>query len=89
VAAVEEQDRPVASRLARWQAAQGPEVTSLAYTNVHMEEPAARALITLLDGSRDRAAVRAEFTERTGMRLSAEDLDANLVELARLFILEP
>ena len=43
-------------------------------------------LITLLDGTRDRAAIRAEFAERTGMRLSAEDLDANLVELARLFL---
>jgi SAM-dependent methyltransferase len=82
-------ERPVASRLARWQAAQGPEVTSLAYTNVHMEEPAARVLITLLDGTRDRAAIRAEFAERTGMRLSAEDLDANVAELARLFILTP
>ena len=56
-------------------------MTSLAYTNVHMEEPAARLLITLLDGTRDRAAIRAEFAERTGMRLSAEDLDANLSEL--------
>jgi SAM-dependent methyltransferase len=82
-------ERPVASGLARWQAAQGPEVTSLAYTNVHMEEPAARVLITLLDGSRDRAGVRAEFAERTGVRLSAEDLDANLAELGRLFILAP
>jgi SAM-dependent methyltransferase len=82
-------ERPVASRLARWQAAQGPDITSLAYTNVHLAEPAARALITLLDGTRDRATVRAEFADRTGMRLSAEDLDANLAELARLFILAP
>ena len=80
-------ERPVASPLARWLAGQGPDVTSLAYTNVHMEEPAARLLITLLDGTRDRAAIRAEFAERTGMRLSAEDLDANLVELCALFIL--
>ena len=38
-------DRPVASRLARWQARTGADVTSLAYTTVHMEEPAARLLI--------------------------------------------
>ncbi len=80
-------ERPVASPLARWQAAQGAEVTSLAYTTVHMEEPAARLLLTLLDGTRDRAAIRAEFTQRTGVRLSADDLDANLVQLGRLFLL--
>ena len=54
-----------------------------------MEEPAARLLITLLDGTRDRAAIRAALQERTGLELSAEDLDANLIELARLFLLEP
>ena len=80
-------ERPVASPLARWQAKHATAVTSLAYAEVHMEEPAARLLITLLDGTRDRAAVRAEFAERTGVRLSAEDLEANLEQLARLFIL--
>jgi SAM-dependent methyltransferase len=84
-----EVERPVASRLARWQAQRGAEITSLAYTTVMMEEPAARLLITLLDGTRDRAAVRAEFSERTGVRLSAEDLEANLDQLARMFILAP
>ena len=54
-----------------------------------MEEPAARLLITLLDGTRDRAAIRAELQERAGLELTASDLDANLVELARLFLLEP
>jgi SAM-dependent methyltransferase len=83
---VAEIERPVASPLARWQARRGAEVTSLAYTTVVMEEPAARLLITLLDGTRDRAAVRAEFGERTGVRLSAEDLEANLERLARMFV---
>jgi hypothetical protein len=80
-------EKPKASPLARFQAERGTEVTSLAYTTVHMEEPAARLLLTLLDGTRDRAAIRAEFSERTGVRLSAEDLDANLVQLGRLFLL--
>jgi hypothetical protein len=83
---VAEIERPVASPLARWQARRGTEVTSLAYTTVVMEESAARLLITLLDGTRDRAAVRAEFAERTGVRLSAEDLEANLERLARMFV---
>jgi hypothetical protein len=81
--------RPIASPLARWQAAKGPDLTSLAYQTVRMEEPAARLLITLLDGTRDRAAIRSELQRRAGLDLSPEDLDANLVELARLCLLEP
>ena len=80
-------ERPLASPLARWQARSAAEVTSLAYSTVHMEEPAARLLLTLLDGTRDRTAIRAEFRERTGVPLSAEDLDANLDALGRLFLL--
>ena len=87
-AASEAGEFPTASRLARWQAAHGPELTSLAYTTVRMEEPAARLLITLLDGTRDRAAIRAELQARTGLELSDEDLDNNLHELARLFLME-
>jgi SAM-dependent methyltransferase len=87
-AASEVGERPVASRLARWQAAQGPDLTSLAYTTVRMEEPAARLLITLLDGTLDRAAIRAQLQARTGLELSDEDLDNNLNELARLFLME-
>jgi hypothetical protein len=52
-----------------------------------MEEAPARLLLTLLDGTRDRAAIRAEFRERTGVPLSAEDLDANLEALGQLFLL--
>jgi hypothetical protein len=80
-------ERPVASPLARFQARRTSEVTSLAYTTVHMDEPAARLLLTLLDGTRDRAAILAEFRERTGLPLSAEDLDANLAALGRMFLL--
>jgi SAM-dependent methyltransferase len=88
-AASEPGERPQISPLARWQAAQGPDLTSLAYTTVHMEEPAARALITLLDGTRDRDAIRAELRAGTGVELSPSDLEANLVELARLFLIAP
>jgi SAM-dependent methyltransferase len=87
--ALEPGERPKVSALARWQAAHGPAITSLAYTSVRMEEPAARLLITLLDGTRDRAAIRAELHARSGLELSETDLDNNLVELGRLFLLEP
>ena len=77
-----------ASRLARWQAAHGPDLTSLAYTTVRMDEPAARLLITLLDGTLGRSAIRAELQDRAGLVLSDEDLENNLNELARLFLME-
>ncbi len=82
-------ERPEASPLARWQAARDVELTSLGYTTVRMEEPAARALIELLDGTRDRAQIAAALRERTGLELTPDDLDANLRELARLFLLVP
>jgi SAM-dependent methyltransferase len=86
--AMEPAERPIASPLARWQAAGAEgELTSLAYTSIRMEEPAARLLITLLDGTRDRAAIRAELLTRTGLELSESDLDNNLRELAKLFLL--
>jgi hypothetical protein len=80
-------ERPAASPLARWQAGRQTEVTSMAYTNVHMEEPAARVLLELLDGTRDRDAIRAEFQERTGIPITPQDLDTNLEALAKLFLL--
>ena len=43
-------------------------MVSLAYMRVRMEEPAARLLITLLDGTRDRDAIRAELQARGGRR---------------------
>jgi SAM-dependent methyltransferase len=82
-------ERPRVSRLARYQAAQGDDMVSLAYMRVRMDDPAARLLITLLDGTRDRDAIRAELRARVGVELTAEDLERNLVELARLFLLEP
>ena len=87
-AASEPSERPVASALARWQAAHDETLTSLVYTTIRMEEPAARLLITLLDGTRDRAAIRAELHARTGLELTEHDLDNNLNELTRLFLLE-
>ena len=88
-AATEPGERPTASRLARWQAARGADMVSLAYMRVRMEEPAARKLITLLDGTRDRAAIRADLAEAVGVELNEHDLERNLVELTRLFLLEP
>jgi 2-polyprenyl-3-methyl-5-hydroxy-6-metoxy-1,4-benzoquinol methylase len=80
-------ERPVASPLARQQAARAKEITTRAYGTVVMEEPAARVLLQLLDGTRNRAEIRAEFTERTGVPLSPEDLEDNLERLGKLYLL--
>jgi SAM-dependent methyltransferase len=48
-------DRPEASAVARWQAARGPELTSLRHDPVRLEDPLGRALVRLCDGTRDRA----------------------------------
>ncbi|MFS0738595.1 class I SAM-dependent methyltransferase [Sphingomonas sp. 1P06PA] len=55
-------ERPVASPLARVQIAHGfPAIASLDHRTVAMEDVRARAFIQLLDGSRDRATLAAEW----------------------------
>ena len=48
---------PEASPLARWQAARGPELTSLRHDPVRLDDPFGRHLVVLCDGRRDRAAL--------------------------------
>jgi methyltransferase-like protein/SAM-dependent methyltransferase len=56
--------RPMARPLARLQIHNGEAfVTSLRHANVNIEEPVARALILLLDGTRDRPALLADLTD--------------------------
>ncbi len=45
--------RPIARKLARWQAGRGIEVTSLFHEPVTLEDEAARRMLPLLDGTRD------------------------------------
>jgi hypothetical protein len=79
--------RPRASALARLQARDAIDVTSLRHENVRMEEPAARRLLTLLDGTRDRAALRAELAADGGPDLEPDALDASLADLGALGLL--
>lgn len=53
--------RPVASPLARLQATRSEVVTSLRHTTIRMDDPFGMRLLALLDGTRDRAALAAEF----------------------------
>jgi len=50
-------ERPEAAPVARWQAARGPELTSLSHEPVRLDDPLGRLLIRLCDGTRDRAAL--------------------------------
>jgi SAM-dependent methyltransferase len=54
-------DMPRASPLARHQARDGELVTNLRHQSVRIEDDLGRRLVTLLDGTRDRAALAAEL----------------------------
>jgi hypothetical protein len=85
--------RPEASPLAREQARAGGLVTNLRHTGVQIEDDLGRRLVTLLDGSRDRAALAAElraWLNRAGREVpeDLEDgLERSLVALAQLGLL--
>lgn len=73
-------EKPCASRLARHQIQHGSRVTNLRHRAVEIDDPGARAILPLLDGSRDAEALRAQ----SGM----EGVDAALKRLANLALLE-
>jgi hypothetical protein len=75
-------ERPVASALARLQAARGTRLTNLWHGSVEVPDELGRRLITLLDGTRDRAALLGEL-ERP-----ANELERSLEGLARIALLE-
>ncbi|MEF9977150.1 MAG: class I SAM-dependent methyltransferase [Thermomonas sp.] len=93
---------PLASPLARLQAARGENrVTSLRPSTVDMEDPATRALLLALDGTRDRQAIVAFVTDALAQErtVDAEDrdlpgadelerhLEYNLLKMAKLGLL--
>lgn len=86
---------PVASRLARVQARTGKRVVNLRHETIELEGELARRLLGLLDGSRDRDALLAGLATSVGghdspaaREVLRADLDAKLLELARLALLE-
>jgi len=80
--------RPRASALARLQAADAVDLTTLRHENVRMEEPAARRLLRLLDGTRSREQIRAELaTGDDALVLAPEELERNLAGLAGVALL--
>ena len=62
-------ERPEASPVARWQAARGPELTSLSHEPVRLDDPLGRFLIRLCDGTRDRPALADALVAGVGTEL--------------------
>lgn len=56
-------ERPIASPLARLQARRSSQVTSLCHHTVELENTYGQPLLPLLDGTRDRGAIRTEMVE--------------------------
>jgi len=87
-------DTPRTSDLARHQARGGAVVTNLRHTRVRIEDDLGRRLVTLLDGTRDRAALAADlraFLAERGDPVPADlaaALDRSLEGLARMALLE-
>ena len=87
-------DTPRTSALVRHQARGGEVVTNLRHTSVRIEDELGRRLVTLLDGTRDRAALAAELRAALLERGEpvpddlAEGLERSLKGLARLALLE-
>jgi len=76
-------ERPVASALARSQARPGAIVTTLENHVVRINDEPTAALLGLLDGTRERVAIREEFPGE----LTDESLEAALAKLAELGLL--
>ncbi|HEX6742833.1 MAG TPA: methyltransferase regulatory domain-containing protein, partial [Solirubrobacteraceae bacterium] len=87
-------DAPRATALARHQARAGETVTNLRHASVRIEDDLGRRLVTLLDGTRDRAALAAALRAhlldqgRPVPADLADSLDRSLQGLARLALLE-
>ena len=85
-------ERPAASPLARLEAAHGDVVTNVMSGRVRLEDPMARGLFRLLDGTRDRAALARELAarvargegvmEHNGRRVTDEAEAAGLIRAA-------
>jgi SAM-dependent methyltransferase len=77
-------ERPRLSPLARLEAAEGTMLTTVRHTHYELDDDVARRVATLLDGSRDRAALRTALQEDPTLADAdlAAAIDASLSRLA-------
>jgi SAM-dependent methyltransferase len=84
-------ERPQASAVARAQARTAQFVTNLCHTPVRLDDDWSRALLQLLDGTRDRGALLAAMRAAAGERANEvheSDLESSLERLAAIALLE-
>jgi SAM-dependent methyltransferase len=81
-------ERPQASGLARAQLRNGSGVTNLRQSVIEVEDETARQLLSLLDGTRDRAELLIELRARLPLaEITREQLELNLNRLANMALL--
>jgi len=85
--AAEPSERPVASLLARLQVQTTSSVTSLRHSSIEVSDDAARQLLLLLDGTRNREQLCAALEEIDVSEATLQHLERNLQELARMALL--
>lgn len=78
-------ERPVASALARAQLRTGQRVTSLRHTSISVDDENGRLLLSLLDGTRDRAQLLSALNQLR--QPTAQELEMNLTEMAKMSLL--
>lgn len=83
--------RPRVSALARLEAAQGEMLTTVRHTGLRLDDDLGRRLVTLLDGTRDRAELLEQLqpSAATGREELASGLEQSLQRLARAGLLLP
>ena len=82
-------EKPAASPIARWQAQNGENVTTLRHLSIVIEDQLGRHLLTLLDGTRERAALLRDLSafirDQAAAAISSEkpavDIESALAEL--------
>jgi methyltransferase-like protein len=79
-------EKPVASKLARLQAATGTDVVSMRHHVVELDDPVARSVLRMLDGTRDRQAIL-DGARLSGHDLQESDLETMLDRMATLSLL--
>ena len=80
--------RPLSSALARAQVEHASSVTNLRHSSVEVEDEAARQLLLMLDGTRDRERLLLELRGRAHSgEITAESLEINLNRLGALALL--
>ncbi len=83
--------KPRASSLAQLQLALGDRITTLRHEVVQIQDPLARELVRLMDGTRDRAALTAALEKlpaEGGIAVTEQALNASLLRLAHLALVE-